>query len=79
MTTWIHRPGLYVSECTCGECESYREALAIGRNQGNALPRQGTALRCLNGHTWQSETLPGSTVPQTPHCPTCGGLYCRAV
>jgi hypothetical protein len=34
-----HRAGLYVSNCECGECEKYRESLALGQNQGNALQR----------------------------------------
>lgn len=32
-----HRKGLYVSNCYCDDCQNYREAIAIGRNQGNAL------------------------------------------
>jgi len=34
--------------------------------------RTSVIARCLSGHQWQSEILPGSTMPQTSECPECG-------
>ncbi len=36
--------------------------------------RTSVIARCLGGHQWQSEILPGSTMPQTSECPDCGGI-----
>src|SRR5579884_2474472 len=34
--------------------------------------RTSVIARCLSGYQWQSEILPGSTMPQTSECPVCG-------
>jgi hypothetical protein len=45
MTT-RHRPGLYVSDCTCPECENTRRAINLGHDATNALPRLFRIVWC---------------------------------
>lgn len=38
------------------------------------IERTPVVAACPNGHTWNSEILPGSTMPQTASCPQCDML-----
>ena len=36
------------------------------------IERTPVTAQCPKGHKWETEILPGSTMPQSPECPECG-------